>query len=248
MSIETEEELLGMQRAGRAVAEALKAMRQAVRAGVTTAELDEVCERVLRRHGARGAPRLVYGFPGTACISVNDETVHGVPGERVLVDGDLVTLDVTAELDGYFADAAVTVPVGPPSPLARRLAECAEAAFHKGLGAVRADAPLSSVGAEVEREVRRRGFRVVRDLCGHGIGRTIHEPPQVPNFYDRGTRGRMTPGLVFALEPIVSAGSPKTRTDADRWTIRTADGSLTAHYEHTVVVTRGEALILTAAA
>jgi methionyl aminopeptidase len=248
LSIESEDDLLGLQRAGKVVAEALRAMRAAVREGVTTAELDGVALRVLESHGARSAPALVYGFPGTACISVNDETVHGVPGSRVLKRGDLVTLDVTVELGGYFADAAVTVPVGPASPLARRLRECAEAAFRKGLDAVRAGEPLSGVGSAVEREVRRRGFRVVRDLCGHGIGRTIHEPPEVPNFFHPSTRTRMTEGLVFALEPIVSAGSAHTRTDRDRWTVRTADGSLSAHYEHTIVVTRGKPLILTAAA
>ncbi len=202
---------------------------------------------VLERHGAHSAPRGVYGFPATACISVNDEAVHGVPGPRELRKGDIVTLDVTAELDGYFADAAVTVGVPPVAPETKALLECAEAAFWRGIRAVRTGAPLSRVGGAVESEVRRRGFRVLRGLCGHGIGRAIHEPPEVPNFFDRSDHTRLTEGLVIALEPIVAVGTEKTRTAADRWTILSADGSLTAYFEHTLVVTRQHPLLVTAA-
>lgn len=236
-----------MRRAGRVVAEALRAMREALRPGITTAELDAIAARVLERHGARSAPRLVYGFPGSACISVNEEAVHGVPGARVLQPGDLVTLDVTVELEGYYADAAVTVGVPPLQEAARRLMECAEAAFWRALHLVRPGAPLNRVGGRIEADVERRGFRVLRDLGGHGIGRSIHEEPAVVNFYDPADRTRLSEGLVLALEPIVSAGSRRTRTAPDGWTLLSADGSLTAHYEHTLVVTRGRPLLLTAA-
>lgn len=245
MSIDSEEDLAGMRRAGRVVARALRAMRQAVREGITTEELDRVAARVLEEHGARSAPQLAYGFPGTSCISVNDEAVHGVPGTRRLRRGDLVTLDVTVELDGYYADAAVTVGVPPVSREAQRLIECAEAAFRRGARAARAGERLASVGGAVEAEVERRGFKVLRDLCGHGIGRSIHEEPSVVNYYDPDDRTRLTQGLVIALEPIVSVGSHHTRTASDGWTLASADGSLTAHYEHTLMVTRGYPVLLT---
>jgi methionyl aminopeptidase len=247
MSIESEEDLKGLRRAGGVVARAIRAMREAVHEGISTAELDEVAARVLREHGARSAPNVVYDFPGTACISVNDEVVHGVPGPRRLRGGDLVTLDVTVELDGYYADAAVTVGVPPVPELAQRLLSCAEAAFWRGAKAARAGERLSAVGGRVEAEVERRGFRVFRDLCGHGIGRTIHEEPSVCNYYDPRERTRLTEGLVIALEPLVSAGAQYTRTGPDGWTLCSADGSLTAHHEHTIVVTRGRPILLTAA-
>lgn len=246
MSIDNEYDLVGMKRVGRVVALALEAMREAVREGVTTLELDGVAAGVLARHGARSAPQKDYDFPGTACISVNDEAVHGIPGERTLRPGDLVTLDLVAELDGYYADAAVTVGVPPVAPRARALIECAEAAFWRALREVRAGAPLARVGGAVESEVERRGFRVMRELCGHGVGRGIHEEPQVLNFYDRFERTRLSEGLVIALEPIVSAGSGRTRSGDDRWTILSADGSLSAHFEHTLMVTRERPVLLTA--
>lgn len=247
MSIDTEEDLEGMRRAGRVVAMAIRAMRDAVREGISTEELDAVAAKVLRENGARSAPNLVYDFPGTTCISVNDEAVHGVPGARRLQKGDLVTLDVTAELDGYFADAAVTVGVAPVSDLARRLMECAESAFWHAAKAARSGERLAVVGGKVEAEVERHGFTVLRDLCGHGIGRSIHESPSVANFYDPRERTRLTEGLVIALEPIISAGGRRTRTAADGWTLASTDGSLTAHYEHTLLVTKGSPILLTAA-
>ncbi|MGH7551442.1 MAG: type I methionyl aminopeptidase, partial [Longimicrobiales bacterium] len=184
---------------------------------------------------------------GVTCISVNDEVVHGIPGARVLERGDLVTLDVTAELDGYFADAAITVAVPPAAPIAVRLAASAETAFGKAMNVARAGAPLSALGAAVEGSVRRQGFRVCPELCGHGIGRTIHEEPNVPNHYDPRDRTRLAEGLVITIEPLVTTGSGRTKLARDRWTVRTADGALAAHFEHTVVIGRGRPLILTAA-
>jgi len=249
VSIESEADLQGLQRAGRVVAVTLAETRRAVEPGVTTAELDAVALAVLERHGARSAPALVYGFPGAICISVNDEAVHGVPGARRLVAGDAVTLDVTAELDGYMADAAVTVLVPPSAPLAARLVLTAETALSDGIAAARAGHPLNAIGRAVGRTVDSAGFAVLRPLTGHGIGRTIHEPPDVLNYDEPRDRGRLTPGLVITIEPIISARGQALRQDADGWTVRTRDGSLTAHAEHTVVVTRrGTPLVLTSGA
>jgi methionyl aminopeptidase len=247
MSIQSEQELEAMRRVGRVTRLTLERMRDAVRPGITTAELDDIARSVMEEHGAQSAPRLFYRFPGWTCISINDEVVHGIPGSRAIREGDLVTLDVTPELDGYVADAAITVAVPPVSPLAAALCACAEAAFYKGAALARAGAPLSLVGGAVEREVKRRGFRVLRELSGHGTGRKIHEPPSVLNYHDERVRTRLTEGLVIALEPLIAATTSRTRTLSDGWTISSGDGSLTAHFEHTLVVRRGEPLLLTAA-
>ena len=247
MSITGPEELEGMRAAGAVVRLMIEAMRQAVRPGVTTAELDEVGAGVMQQHGAKSAPAMVYNFPGTNCISVNEEAVHGIPGARALSEGDLVKLDVTVEKDGFMADAAVTVPVGSVSEENQKLIACAERAFAKAMLVARAGFRVSEIGRVVEREVRRNGFSVIRDLGGHGIGRTIHEPPRVPNFPDPEARQILTEGLVITVEPIIAAGSGRTFVAADGWTVRTADGRPSAHYEHTLVVTKGEPILLTAA-
>ena len=246
MSIQSENDLRQLRIAGQIVRLALNAMSAAVEPGITTAELDAICARVLAEHGAISAPKKVYGFPGTACISVNDEVVHGVPGARALCEGDLVKLDVTAERDGYFADAAITVRVGAVSATADALARCAESAFRQAMQVARAGYRIYEIGRAVEREVRRNGFSVLREYCGHGVGRTIHEYPTVPNYLDLNNRAQLTEGLVVAIEPIIAAGGGRSMIDRDRWTVRTADHSLAAHYEHTVVITRGEPMLVTA--
>jgi methionyl aminopeptidase len=225
----------------------LRAMKSAVRPGITTAELDEVGADVMRRHGARSAPGMVYGFPGVSCISVNDEAVHGIPGKRALEQGDLVKLDVTVEKDGFMADAAVTVPVGEVTEERKRLVECAERAFGKAMLVARAGFRVSEIGRVVEREVRRCGFSVIRDLGGHGIGRTIHEEPRVPNYADPQANQVLTEGLVITVEPIIAAGSGRSFVAHDKWTIMTADHRPSAHYEHTLVITKGAPMLLTAA-
>ncbi len=247
MSINGPEELAGMRAAGTVVCLMLSAMKSAVRPGITTAELDEVGARVMRQHGARSAPTLVYGFPGVNCISINDEAVHGIPGTRALREGDLVKLDVTVEKNGFMADAAVTVPVGEVSEERRRLAECAERAFAKAMLVARAGFRVSEIGRAVEREVRRSGFSVIRDLGGHGIGRTIHEEPRVPNFAHPEANQILTEGLVITVEPIIAAGSGRSFVAPDKWTIITSDHSASAHYEHTLIITKGEPMLLTAA-
>ena len=246
VSIESHADLEGLRRVGRVVALTLEETQRCVEPGVTTAELDGVAASVLARHGARSAPNLVYGFPGAICISVGDEAVHGIPGARQLVPGDVVKLDVTAELGGYMADAAITVLVPPCARLAERLACTAEVALADGIAAARAGRPVNAIGRAVGRAVGSAGFTVLRPLSGHGIGRTIHEWPTVPNYDEPRARERLTPGLVITIEPTISASGGALRQDADGWTVRTRDGSLTAHAEHTVVVTRsGSPLVLT---
>lgn len=247
MSIGSRKDLEGMRRVGRVVAAALREMKRAVRPGMTTAELDAVGLQILRRHGARSAPRLVYNFPGTCCISVNDEAVHGVPGNRLLHSGDVVKIDVTAELNGYIADSASTVVLPPSPPTADALVRCAETAFFRGLATVKAGNPIRALGRAVEQEVNAAGFKVLRELGGHGVGKTIHEAPHnLPNFDDPHNRDVFAENTVVAIEPIISTSSSRVIEDADHWTLRTKDGSLAAHFEHTVLVTRGAAVLLTA--
>ena len=247
MVIENEQDLAGMKAAGAVVRDTLAAMRAAVAPGVTTADLDQVAAKVMAKAGARSAPRLVYEFPGETCISVNDEIVHGIPSvKRRLAEGDLVKLDVTVELGGYMADACVTVGVGRISESAKRLIDCAQAAFKKGLRSIRHGTRVVDVGRVVEDEVTAKGYAVVKPLQGHGIGRTIHEEPMMPNWPDPQAKGWLTDGLVITLEPIIAAGSGDIVEDDDGWTVRTRDHSLSAHHEHTLVVTKGAPLLLTA--
>jgi methionyl aminopeptidase len=247
MSIETPHDWKGLRRAGHVAHLALDALAAHVRPGITTAELDAVAARLFAKHGARSAPAMVYGFPGTVLISVNDEIVHGVPGGRVLRAGDIVKLDVTLEKGGYIADAARTVSVGAPDERVSRLIACARAAFEAALPAARAGNQVNEIGRAIEREVRRAGCSVIRGLTGHGVGRTIHESPSVPNQYNPFQRDVLTEGLVLTIEPLVCDGSGEAVEDEDGWTIRTRDGSLAAHHEHTLVITRDSPILLTAA-
>lgn len=248
MSIKNYKELLALKEAGRIVRLALEAMAAKVRAGITTGDLERIAGKVMRENGARSAPRMVYGFPGDALISLNDEAVHGIPSDsRRVKAGDLVKLDVTFEKNGYMADAAMTVAVEPVSQQARRLVECAERAFQKAMDFARAGHCVNEIGRAVEGEVLRNGFQVIRELGGHGIGRTIHEEPSVPNYDDPGAREILNDGFVLTVEPIIAAGSGKAKDGGDGWTVKTADGSLSAHYEHTIVITDGAPMVLTAA-
>jgi len=245
MSVKSNRDLAGLRAIGKIVGMVLREMAAHVRPGITTAELDAIGARILTQHGARSAPPMVYGFPGAVCISINDEALHGIPGERTVEPGDLVKLDLVAEKDGYMADAAITVAVPPVSETARGLAQCAERAFHKAMQVARVNHRIHEIGRAVESEVRRSGFSVMRDFCGHGVGRTIHEEPQVPNYEDLRARQRLSEGLVITVEPIIAGGKGAGVRDRDEWTIRTADGSLAAHFEHTIVVTRDAPILLT---
>lgn len=256
MSIDTPGDWDGLRAAGRVAHEALVALQAAVRVGISTAELDRVAFGVFARHGARSAPQLVYDFPGTVLICVNDEIVHGVPGPRRLCVGDLVKLDVTVEKDGYVADAARSVIVAsaegadhdrPRDREARRLITCAEDAFAAALPVARAGRRVNEISRAVQELVESRGYAVVPGLAGHGVGRTIHEAPRVPNEYDPLQVDVLTEGLVITIEPIICAGRGPAVEDADGWTLRTRDGSLAAHYEQTLMITRDTPIILTAA-
>lgn len=247
MSITSEEELEGMKRASAVAVAALSAMRAALEAGVTPAELDALCGRVFAEHGAVSAPRHFYDAPVNAFVSLNRDVVHGLPSQEPLKPGDVVKLDVTPLVDGFVADAAVTVLVPPATREAQRLVACAEAAFWAAMRDARAGRPP----AQSHRSQRRArgaplGFAVIRELAGHGVGRAIHEAPEVPNYAVAGERRLLEEGLVLAVEPMVAAGRGRVETRPDGWTIGTRDGSLGAHYEHIVVITRSRPLVLTA--
>ncbi len=248
MTIRSPEELEGLKRVGRLVAQALLRMSEAAQPGVTTRDLDEVGASFLRAHGARSAPQLVYKFPGFNCISVNDQIVHGVPNKRLLRPGDAVKLDVTAELDGFYADSATTVVLeGEGSIEGHKMLACAQSAFGEAMKVARADTRVNEIGRAIDREVRRHGYSVVKDLTGHGVGRSIHEPPSVPNFYHPLNADVLRDGMVIAVEPIISSKPARTVTAEDGWTMSTHNKALAAHYEHTIVITQGEPIILTAA-
>jgi methionyl aminopeptidase len=248
LTINSTSDLDGLRRVGRLVAETLRAMREAVRPGVTTGAIDDIGAAYARKHGARSAPQLTYRFPGFNCISVNDEIVHGIPGLRVIQPGDLVKLDVTLELDGFIADSAATVLVPPVAPEGRALVRCARMALGRALETARVGTRLAEVGRVIEAEAHRHGFHVVRELAGHGVGRTIHENPSVPNYPDPRARQELWDGLVIAVEPMLSALPAHVVEATDGWTLRTHNKSLAVHQEHTIVVRNGAPIILTAAA
>jgi methionyl aminopeptidase len=251
VSISTPEELAALRASGRVVRLMLEAMKSAVRSGITTRELDDIGAAVMRENGAVSGPVTVYNFPGVSCISVNDEIVHGIPSARKLRNGDLLKLDVTIQKDGYMADAAESVIVGGDtinlSALGMRLADCARRAFTAAMDVARAGYRVRDIGRVVEREVTASGFHVIRDLCGHGIGRTIHEKPSVPNWPDPAATEVLTDGLVITVEPIIASRSGHSLLGRDGWTVRTVDRGLAAHHEHTLVITKGDPILLTAA-
>lgn len=246
MTIDDEEDLAGLVRAGRVVAEAREAMVQAVSPGVSTGELDALARDVFHRHGARSAPIVTYRFPGATCISVNDEAAHGIPSfTRQLHRGDLVNLDISIELDGYFSDTGISVPVGDVAPVARRLLDATRRAQAEAMAAAQPGSRLRDIARAVQRRARQQGFRVIRNLYGHGIGRGLHEEPSVPSI-DEGQRSILEEGLVLAIEPFLSVTANEVMESNDGWTLLTSDGSLVAQFEHTVVVTHNGPLVLTA--
>ena len=244
MTIDDNDDLAGLQRAGRAVAEARDAMLAAVGPGVTTGQLDAIGREVLARHGADPAPPTV-GFPAATCVSLNDEAAHGIPSMfRRLRAGDLVNVDVSARLDGYWADTGASAPVGEVTPIARRLLEATRLANTDAVGAARAGQPLRSIGRAVQRRARRHGFSVVANLCGHGTGGNLWEPPSVPGVEDPDDPTVLWEGLVLAVEPFLATGATHAFEADDGWTL-TTPGHLSAQYEHTIVVTTGTPLVLT---
>ncbi len=245
ITLKTERELKLMQEAGRIVALALDAVAKAITPGITTAELDAIAEKTIVDCGARPSFKGYNGFPANICTSVNEEVVHGIPGLKRLRDGDIISVDIGAEINGYHGDAARTLPVGNVSPLAERLIATTEAALAEGIAAFKSGGRLTDISYAVQSYVEAAGFSVVRDLVGHGIGRKMHEAPQVPNFGRPGRGTRLTPGLVLAIEPMVNIGTYNIDFMPDQWTVVTADGSLSAHAEHTVALLEDGPLILT---
>jgi len=239
------DEIRTMRRAGRVVAEMHDRIRSALRPGVTTLQLDAIGREVLERRGARSNFLGYHGYPAVICASPNDVVVHGIPDGRVLDDGDIVSIDCGAIVDGYHGDAAFTAGVGTIDAEAERLVDVARRALEVGIAELRPGGRLGDLGAAIEATVGRAGFSVVRDYVGHGIGTAMHEPPDVPNFGKPGRGKKVTAGDVFAVEPMVCAGSDATEVLDDGWTVVTVDGSLAAHWEHTVAVTDDGPEILT---
>jgi len=243
--IKSDREIAIMQQAGRIVATVLGVLSEQVRPGMKTKELDVIAARELERLGAKPSFKGYRGFPANVCVSVNDEVVHGIPGERVLEEGDIVSLDLGAVFMGFQGDAAVTIGVGKISSQARQLMETTEGALKAGIAAAYPGARLGDVSAAIQNYVESRDCSVVREYTGHGIGREMHEEPQIPNFGPPGQGPVLKKGMALALEPMVNASDWRTRLGDDHWTVFTADGSLSAHFEHTIAITDGEPRVLT---
>ena len=241
----TSSQIALMRRAGSVVAEMHEVCERAAVPGATTADLDRVAREVLERRNARSNFLGYHGFPAVACVSPNEVIVHGIPGPRVLAAGDIVSIDCGAIIEGWHADAAITVPVGEVDAESQRLMDVTRAALESAIAATVAGSRLGDVGAAAERPVKAAGFGVVRDYVGHGIGTAMHEEPEVPNFGPAGRGMRLRAGLVLAIEPMVTAGRPTSRTLDDGWTVVTVDGSRAAHFEHTVAITDDGPEILT---
>lgn len=236
-----------MAQGGAILGQALKLLRSSVRPGMSTAELDRIGEDFIRSHeGATPAFKGLYGFPGSICTSINDEIVHGIPSKkRVLMEGDIVSIDVGVGFKGFFTDSATTVPVGEVDARTRKLLDVTAESLEAGIAAATIGNHIGDIGAAVQAVVEGAGFSVVRDLVGHGIGAEFHEEPQVPNYGKPKRKEKLVPGLTLAIEPMVNAGGPATRTLSDRWTIVTQDGSRSAHFEHTVAITENGPRVLT---
>jgi methionyl aminopeptidase len=248
ITVKSAREVDTMARAGRILADTLALVRERTVPGVSTWDLDRQAEAFIRAHkGAAPSFKGLYGFPATLCTSINTEVVHGIPSKRrVLRAGDVLSVDCGVHLGGLHADSAITIPVGTIAPAAQALLDVTLRSLEAGIAAARAGAQVGDIGAAVQAVAEAAGYSVVRELVGHGIGAQFHEEPQVPNFGTKGTGARLVPGMTIAIEPMVNAGGPEVRTLADRWTVVTKDGSLSAHFEHTVAITEDGARVLTA--
>ena len=243
--IKSEREIALMRQAGRIVATVLDILMKQVKPGMKTKELDLIAGREVERLGGKPSFKGYRGFPANLCVSVNNEIVHGIPGDRVLHQGDIVSLDMGATFKGFQGDSAVTVGVGKISSEARELMATTESVLQAGIAAARSGARLGDISATIQNYAESHGYSVVREYTGHGIGRELHEEPQIPNFGQPGTGPVLKKGMTLALEPMVNLGDWRTRVGDDQWTVLTADGSLSAHFEHTIAITDGEAEILT---
>jgi methionyl aminopeptidase len=244
--IKSKEEREKMRAAGHIVAEMLAELRNTVRPGISTHDIDVLAASLLKRYGAKSSALGYHGYPASLCTSVNEEVVHGIPGERVLQEGDVITLDFAANYNGWHADSAITVPVGQVSPEVQRLLKVTEDALYRGIAAARAGNRLHDIGRAIQQFVEAAGFSVVRNYGGHGVGRSMHEDPQVLNYIEAGyPNSVLKPGMVIAIEPMVIMGDKKTQVLADDWTVIAADKTIAAHFEHTVAITESDADILT---
>jgi methionyl aminopeptidase len=237
-------EIEKMRKSNAIVAAILEELRKKIRPGVKTIELDRLSEELALKKGARPAFKGYRGYPYSLCTSVNSEVVHGMPSERELKEGDIVSLDFGILNDGYYGDAAVTVPVGEITPGARKLLKITEEALYRGIAEVKAGNRIGDISAAIQGHVEAAGYSVVRDLVGHGIGKSLHEDPQVPNYGSSGRGIELKPGMVFAIEPMVNEGAYRVEILRDGWTVVTADGKLSAHFEHSVAITENGPVIL----
>ena len=246
MSIENENDLIALRKIGKIVAQCLQFMGSKLEPGITTFELDQLGQAFLEKHGARSAPKLVYNFPGTTCISVNEEAAHGIPGKKILGAGDLVNIDVSAELGGYFADTGGSFIIPPESNLKANLCLATKRALEMAMRAAQAGQPLNAIGKAIEKEAHRNNLTVIENLGSHGVGRALHEEPEfIPGYYDRKDKRILQENQVITIEPFLSTGAREVFETGDGWTLATAKRYLTAQYEHTIVITKGKPLIMT---
>lgn len=246
MSINSEKDLEGLRKVGRIVARCLQHMHAKLEPGMTTAELDVIGGQFLAAHGATSAPKLTYNFPGFTCISVNEEAAHGIPGSKILKAGDLVNIDVSAELNGYFADTGGSAIIPPASKLHLKICAAAKQALENALNEARAGAKINRIGHAIECEAIRSGFTVIENLGSHGVGRALHEEPGfIPGFYDKDDDRILQEGQVITIEPFISSGAREVVDSGDGWTLVTSPGVFTAQYEHTIVITKDKPLIMT---
>ena len=246
MTADSQKDIQALKAIGHICAETLRRMQEQVRGGMTTRELDEIGRAFLAAEGARSAPQAMYNFPGATCISVSPVIAHGIPGEHVLREGELIHIDVSAELDGYYADTGASMVVSKSERRFERLLDATKTALSKALRAARAGNPLNGISRAVQTEAGKRGYNVIYDLTGHGIGRKLHEAPsEVLNYYNPGDRRVLNDGLVLAIEPVLTPGMGRTTQERDGWSLRTTDRAIAAQFEHTIIVTRNEPIILT---
>ncbi|MDP1930399.1 MAG: type I methionyl aminopeptidase [Gammaproteobacteria bacterium] len=246
MTIESQADVEGLQKTGRVVARTLQRMLELIEPGMTTRELDAIGAQLLVESGARSAPQLTYGFPGATCISINEEAAHGIPGDRIILGGDIVNVDVSAELNGYFADTGGTRIVPPETSLKTRLCHAAHTALEEAMKQARAGRPLNGIGAAIERVARRHKFRIIENLGSHGVGRALHEEPEsIPGYYDPADKRVLKEGMVITIEPFLSTRSRWVEEADDGWTLVGGAGNLSAQYEHTMIITRGSPIVVT---
>lgn len=246
MTIETQEDIAGLKRIGQVVALVLQRMLDAAERGMTTRDLDRIGEQLLSEHGARSAPKLTYNFPGATCISINEQAAHGIPGDRVIQAGDVLNVDVSAELGGYFADTGGTIVIPPTTPLKTRLCHATRVALTEAMKSARAGQPINGIGAAIQRTAKKYGFRIIENLGSHGVGRALHEEPgHIAGYFDPSDRRILKEGMVITIEPFLSTKSRIVSEEADGWTLSGVPGNLSAQYEHTMIITKGAPIIVT---